>query len=186
MKTQNSAKGLTWNVPAKIRFWRQVNKNGPIHPTLKTRCWEWLGALVSDGYGCIYIHNKRNGAHRFSWELHNGEIPDGLWVLHKCDNPKCVNPSHLFVGNRQQNVDDMMNKGRLEAPKGEKNGFSSLTPDQVLEIRTKFKRQSRKGQKGRAGNVSSNANELAKEYGISAHHVRALVRKIAWKHLEGT
>lgn len=79
-------------------------------------CWEWNGPMHTKGYGrFIYLVSGNKNiirAHRFSWAIHNGEIPQGLLVLHKCDNRKCVNPDHLFLGNNDDNVRDMMDKGR--------------------------------------------------------------------------
>ena len=96
-----------------LRFWEKVDKNGPIHPTLTTPCWIWTAFCNADGYGVFGTGAKTLiSPHRFSWELHFGPIPDGLWVLHKCDNPPCVNPSHLFLGTQLDNIQDMLSKGR--------------------------------------------------------------------------
>lgn len=87
-------------------FWHLVDKRGP------DDCWPWQGSLYV-GYGRIKDGQRgRVGAHRVSWELHHGPIPDGLWVLHRCDNPPCVNPAHLFLGTPGDNVRDMHAKGR--------------------------------------------------------------------------
>jgi hypothetical protein len=72
-------------------------------------CWEWMGFIRPSGYGQVH-QNKL--AHRVSWELHNGPIPNGVLVLHKCDNKSCVNPDHLFLGSHRDNTQDMMSKGR--------------------------------------------------------------------------
>ncbi|MEY9995875.1 hypothetical protein ABIE67_007907 [Streptomyces sp. V4I8] len=91
---------------AEERFWRYVDKTG--------ECWTWTGGHSNDGYGRFFISEGEGNvaAHRFSYQLHNGEIPDGLIICHRCDNPPCVRPDHLFVGTHLDNVRDMFSKGR--------------------------------------------------------------------------
>lgn len=86
--------------------------NSRIMPIPECGCWIWTGATVRDDYGCIIVDGKVIRAHRFSWQLHNGPIPKGLFVLHKCDTPSCVNPQHLFLGTQLDNIRDMLNKNR--------------------------------------------------------------------------
>jgi len=112
------------------RFWEKVDKKGP------DDCWLWTGSTAS-GYGQLKINRRMVGTHRVSWELHNGPIPDGVYVLHDCpngDNPLCVNPSHLWLGSHQQNMDDMKNKGRCNGQKGEANGMAKLSDAQIPKI----------------------------------------------------
>lgn len=97
--------------PISERFWRHVDKSG--------ECWIWTGAhqpfgkAHGAGYGNMNLGSGRYApTHRVSWELHNGPIPNGLWVLHRCDNPKCVRPEHLFLGTQRDNARDMMKKRR--------------------------------------------------------------------------
>lgn len=91
---------------AESLFWEKVDKRGP------EDCWEWKAAHTKRGYGCFRFNERQDLSHRVSYILAHGSIPDGLWVLHKCDNPKCVNPAHLFLGTHQDNMNDMKNKGR--------------------------------------------------------------------------
>jgi hypothetical protein len=103
-------------------------------PRPRTRCWIWIGGSDEKGYGRIgTVGRKTSLATRVSWELHNGPITEGLWVLHRCDNPRCVNPEHLFLGNHQDNMDDQVRKGRQTV--GERNGMAKLTWCTVMEIR---------------------------------------------------
>lgn len=106
------------------RFWKKVNESGPIpsHRPELGNCWTWTGSMSTarsgDGYGNIKVGSNALGtaravrAHRVAWELEHGEIPDGMWTLHKCDNPKCVRHEHLFLGTNTDNMRDMAAKGR--------------------------------------------------------------------------
>lgn len=92
------------------RFWAKVDKRGP------DDCWLWSGATIEFGHGQFSSGKRNVYAHRYSWEMANGPIPDGLYVLHKCDVPACVNPSHLFLGTQTENMADMRRKGRGSKP----------------------------------------------------------------------
>lgn len=97
------------------RFWPYVDKTGPIpeHRPELGPCWIWIRARTGRGYGQISLHNVRIYTHRVSWELENGPLPDGLSVLHHCDNPPCARPSHLFTGTQLDNMRDAALKHRV-------------------------------------------------------------------------
>lgn len=156
--------------PPEVRFWEKVNKTPD--------CWTWTAALDRRGYGKIYLGNPKEVlAHRFSWELHNGQIPKGMVVCHKCDNPSCVNPAHLFVGTMKDNTQDMLAKGRHSHGKAHgdlcraaENRPHKLTPDEVLGI----KRELKKGEKQRA---------IARMFGVCQRTVGLIHRGITWTHI---
>lgn len=96
------------------RFWRRVNKNGPIPPHRPEigECWIWTGSTASDGYGRAYAWGKSWPTQQLAWRLTHGVIPTGSWGLHHCDNPPCVRPTHIFLGTQTDNMRDMAAKGR--------------------------------------------------------------------------
>jgi len=144
------------------RFWEKVNKSNS-----ENACWIWTGTKYSDGYGSIKVNRSMVGAHRVSWELAYGEIPEGLCVLHDCpdgDNPSCVNPKHLWLGTKKNNRDDMVNKGRENIVKGEANGMHKYTNDQVTEMRRLRKEENLK------------PKEIAQIFGATVGHVNKILR----------
>lgn len=98
-------------------------------------CWEWTATTMNNGYGHFWYNKKLTLAHRVSYQFYIGQIPNGICVLHKCDNRKCVNPNHLFLGTYQDNATDRKNKGRGNIPTGVKNPRTKLSIKQVKEIR---------------------------------------------------
>lgn len=108
-------------------LWTYVDRSGD--------CWLWMGYRHPYGYGEMDVSGKTYKTHRLAWELTNGNIPEGLWVLHHCDNPPCVNPAHLFLGNYQDNIDDKVAKGRQRCAPGTRNGSARLDWDEVRRIR---------------------------------------------------
>lgn len=110
------------------RFWAKVNKHGTVIRPELGPCWEWTAARFDSGYGMVGLNRKTSYTHRTSWVIHNGAIPDGLKVLHKCDNPPCVNPTHLFLGSAKDNTDDMNAKNRWVKPNHAKTACKNGHP----------------------------------------------------------
>ena len=98
-------------------------------------CWEWIGGLSQFGYGHFFMRGKLEQAHRASWKIYKGKIPKGLCVCHTCDNRKCVNPKHLWLGTRNDNIQDMIKKGRATKADPEDNGSAILNWELVNKIR---------------------------------------------------
>lgn len=118
--------------PLADKFWERVTKS-------QNGCWPFNNAKTESNYGYVVHDGKNIVASRVSWELHFGPIPDGLFVLHECDNPPCVNPDHLFLGTQADNVADMISKGRQSSPEqrsnpGEENGMAKVTDGQRDEM----------------------------------------------------
>ena len=144
------------------RFWPKVIKSDG--------CWTWQANRLKSGYGKIRYEKRDRLAHRTAWELTNGEIPDGLHVCHKCDNPSCVRPCHLFLGTRSDNMRDCAAKGRLNVRDmtGELNPRVKLTPDYVRAIRRDTRPDI----------------AIAKQYGVSPAAVWLIRQRRNWKHIE--
>lgn len=148
------------------RFWKYVTKSDG--------CWVWSGAKNGSGYGTIGIRRGYDRqvpmlTHRFSWELHHGPIPEGLWVLHRCDNPPCCNPAHLFLGTPMDNTRDMYSKGRGRAPtKGESHAMAKLSDEDVRSIL-------------RAS--ESSGVELAARFGVSPTTIGYIRKRRTWRHI---
>jgi DNA-binding transcriptional regulator YiaG len=146
-------------------------------PEPMSGCWLWLGSEHgSNGYGAIKVDGKSMPAHRYSYQRFVGEIPVGMFVCHRCDNPSCVNPYHLFLGTHQDNTDDKVRKNRqakgkklAEAqyenrPKGELNGNSKLSQDEVNQIRS----------------LNMSQRKIAKIFGVSQPLISKIKRKEMW------
>lgn len=135
-------------------------------------CWEWLGAKTKGpgrggGYGRVKVEGKTHRAHRVAYEIFVGPVPSGLLVCHSCDNRACCNPEHLFLGSHQENMSDMVVKGRAIGPRGETQGLSKLTESQVLEIRSS----------------SGLQRELAARFGVSRSLVSMIRNRKVWAHV---
>jgi hypothetical protein len=168
--------------PLGERFWSKVRKT--------RSCWLWTGGTFRDGYGqfsaMIEGSKKTLKAHRVSWELAHGSIPDGLCVLHRCDMRNCIRPDHLFLGTNIENTADRDRKGRAASgdrhfshlhpdrvPRGEKHGRAKITECDVVAIRKAYSR----------GNITQRA--LARRFGITITQVSSIVRGEFWKHVGG-
>jgi hypothetical protein len=150
------------------RFWSHVRK-GP-------GCWEWTGGRNDWGYGTFAKYRDRSSplAHRYSFVLANGPIPDGLLVLHRCDNPCCVNPEHLYAGTNQDNMNDREERGRGSHLRGSSHGMSKLSEADVLAIRASYVKR---------GLPGKHAPQLAAEYGVSVPTIYDIVHGRHWRHL---
>ena len=151
------------------RFWSRVDKRGA------DECWVWRGNTNGRGYGVITFGGRRIGTHRLSWIFAHGPIPDGLCVMHKCDNRPCVNPNHIILGTLSENTKDMWRKGRQSKghkfpPRhGELCGHAKLTTERVREIRARPD----------LGDVY-----FADQYGVSTSTIRAVRTGQNWAHIK--
>lgn len=146
------------------RFWSKVDVQGP------DDCWEWQAHRDRKGYGKFQMSNSRP-AHRVAWELANGAIQNDLFVCHRCDNPSCCNPAHLFLGTNDDNLKDAVRKGRTS--RGVNRPNSKLTPEIVIEARRRYQ----------AGEFSNN---LATEFGVDEHTMySAIIGKKSWQWIDG-
>lgn len=131
-------------------------------------CLQWVGTLDQDGYGRIMINYQLWLAHRLSYELHNGPIPEGHLVRHTCDNPACVNPKHLLTGTTQDNVDDKMQRGRFKMH--ERHPMAKLTWDDVHSIRQDIR----------------SLGVLSKVYGVTKANISSIKRNKTWRESVAT
>jgi len=153
-------------IPIENRFWKYVHKT--------ETCWIWTGAKAGNGYGVTSKHidgiKRQVYAHRVSYELDNGPIPKGLYVLHSCDNPSCINPKHLYTGTQLDNMRDCLHKGRTA--KGHYLPQSKLKEKDVVNIRS----------------IRENTNLTYRQIGlifnVDAQSIWNIVNRKSWKHIK--
>jgi hypothetical protein len=151
---------LNCGTPLETRFWHNVNKTAD--------CWEWTGKLDSHGYGYIMREGKMSLAHRIAWLFGHGCVPPRtVCVLHHCDNRKCVNPAHLFLGSRGDNNKDRARKGRSNPIRGKAHRWARITEEQARAIKNAF----------------GTCAEISRVYGVSANHVHSIRKGLRWPHL---
>ena len=168
-------KDETIDESVKERFWSKVNI-GEI-----ADCWEWAAGKYSSGYGMFWMDGSNHGAHRVAWELTFHETLGKFdFVCHKCDNPCCVNPSHLFKGGPRDNMVDKVLKGRQNqkgklnpGTSGQKNHNAKLTTENVQKIRAEYSR-------GKTGN---GIRLLANKYGVRPFTIYCIVNQKTWREI---
>jgi hypothetical protein len=191
---------MAWKKTSGQRFWEKVNRDGPIpeHRPELGPCWIWTGSLQEKGHPQFYADGRRVGAHRYSFLLHGGVLAPGECTLHRCDNPPCVNPAHLFAGTRRDNNHDRHAKGRdargdklARAVRysriGERNGRAVLSADDVRSIRREYAN----GLISAAGALhagrprsSVSQQQLASRYGVTQVTISGILSRRLWPHLE--
>lgn len=193
-------------------FWASVEKAGPTMPHVPgiTPCWRWLGRKSAGGYGVLNKHTKDISAHRASWLLHRGPIPKGMCILHRCDNPECVNIEHLWIGTHADNVADKVSKGRQ--PKGDNHGmrmhpecsprgkehYCYKIPGMLETLRARIRNAPRvigsnhphakltedqvfEIKAARRGGATQHA--LAKQFGVGRTTIQNILRGEIWRHV---
>ena len=138
----------------------------------KTQCWEWNGTIEHNGYGRTTYSGGIIKAHRLSWMIHFGDIPNGICVCHHCDNPKCCNPEHLFIGSHRDNLIDRNSKGRYAYPKGENHSGSKLTNAAVKTIRKDYVLR------------KVGLDFFAKLFSVDRTLIHLVLKRKIWKHVK--
>ncbi len=143
-----------------------------IKPSNENDCWSWKGRPHNGGYAVMVYgsDHKQIGAHRVSWMIHKGEIPKGLFILHKCDNPICTNPEHLFLGTTKDNVQDMHKKGRANPKRNEAHHNAKLTQEKVKKIKKLL-------------DLGVTMSRISNDFKISYGSLAAIKKGITWKNV---
>ena len=157
------------DIRTSIKFWAKVARRR----NSKGNCWRWLGSKTSDGYGRFYIEGHRSMflVHRVMWVESGGKLKGSDCVLHKCDNPSCVNPTHLFVGTLSDNMRDMVEKRRNNPQRGESNGAAKININEVRQIRRMAKDR------------TITQSRIADMFGITQVTVSGIHKRKIWRHL---
>lgn len=145
-------------------FWNNINKKSP------TECWEWQKGKNKDGYGQFKFMGRNQSTHRVAFFIEYGEFDKKLCVCHKCDNPTCCNPNHLFLATSAENTQDKVLKGRHKVPCGEKNGQSKLFDKDIIKIRNLYSR-----------NMPQSI--IAKLFNLHQSNVHHIVHRKTWGHV---
>jgi hypothetical protein len=145
-------------------FWATVD----VRATDK-ECWLWRGSTIR-GYGIFFDGTHQVKAHRYAWTIEFGPIPRGEYVLHKCDNKACSNPSHLFLGSQNDNMKDMVHKRRQALHQGKENGRAKIPEQDIPKIRQR-------------ADSGENMSEIAKEYGVHRVTIKAIKDRVRWSHV---
>ena len=148
--------------PPADRFWSKVQIGAP------DQCWEWKAGMFQSGYGLFKLDGKLQRAHRVSYQLNHGPIPDGLFILHWCDNPGCVNPAHLHLGTHVDNMRERGERGRCAHTSGEVHGCSKLTSEQIQQIRLSYA----------IGGITQ--QQLGEEFGVSKQQISRIINGKRW------
>jgi hypothetical protein len=154
-----------WTLSLAERYENKIDRSGG-----ESACHPWTGNTVADGYGMISVDSGNRLAHRIGWALLNGEIPNGLFVCHTCDNPPCQNPRHWFLGTPGENSDDRERKGRGHRTRGEASPNARLTEAQVIEIR-------------RLQENGGTLRNLAEQFNVGRMTISKIVHRETWSHL---
>jgi hypothetical protein len=136
-----------------------------------SECLEFTGHICEAGYGLVWHGGKNRLAHRVSFELHNAPIMNEQHVMHSCDNRKCINPLHLELGSRVDNMQDMLAKGRANRAHGQRHGMSKITAEIAAEIRRRYVPHGKE----------NSSSAMAREFGVTQAAVSAVIRGITWK-----
>lgn len=154
--------GHKTKIPIENKFWAKVPSNKD-----SNECWEWLGTKSSDGYAELKYKRKHIRANRIMWEMVNGQIPNGMIICHRCDNPACVNPHHLFLGTQMDNMHDKIAKGRHSY--GENHKLHKLTIRQVKQIRKQVSER------------TATMSQIARNMNVSLTTISSIVHEKTWK-----